>query len=175
MFINTEIPVFTPQDNVTGCCPVFHPEDYENKLFDFSSHQFIKAQSKSIMYVPMNLDKVMTKTQGDIVAAHQNFEDRYLIISQDVTPFKCDHYFIVKGEVPHYPIQKIEGLYYTKVYDGSYNNISKWMKDLDGILHTKGRKINEVFAFYSTCPKCAEVYKHNYVVLMAKVDPDFEI
>lgn len=27
----------------------------------------------------------------------------------------------------------------------------------------------DIYAFYTTCPRCAKVYGHNYVVLLARV------
>jgi len=39
----------------------------------------------------------------------------------------------------------------------------------------KGRTLKEVYAYYTTCPKCAETYQHNYIALFAKVDHSFEL
>jgi hypothetical protein len=175
MIIMTEIPSFSSEDKVTDCCPIFHPEKWDKMIYDFSAYSFIKAQSKSFMYVPVNLDKVMTKVQKDIDEAKAAYSDRYLILSQDISAFKCDHYFLVKGPVSKYPSQKVEGRYYCRVQDGDFRNISTWMKDFDEELHQKDRSLKEVFLFYTTCPKCAKVYGHNYVVLLAKVDNDFEL
>jgi hypothetical protein len=172
--ITTEIPGFTPEDNVTGCCPKFHPGKWEEKIFDFSAYRFIKGHSNSFMYMPLNLNKVMTKIQGDIVAAKAAYDDRYLILSQDISSFKCEHHFLVKGPVKGYKLETIDGLYFCKVYDGPFKEITTWMKDFDEVLRLKGRTLKEIFAFYTTCPECAKAYGHNYVVLLAKVDPNFE-
>jgi hypothetical protein len=34
---------------------------------------------------------------------------------------------------------------------------------------SKGRDIEKMYFFYTTCPKCAEHYGKNYVVILAKV------
>jgi len=175
LMILTEIPVFTPEDNVTGCCPKFHPGHWEEKLFDFSAYAFIKGHSASLFYMPLNLDKVMTKIMTDIQNAKANFEDKMLVLSQDLSPFKAEHLFLVNGEVKGYKRQRLEGLFFCKVYDGPFKNMTEWMKDFDEVLRLKGRKLEEVYAYYTTCPKCAKVYEHNYVVLLAKVDAKFEL
>ena len=58
--IHRIIPTYTEADNVTGCCPVFHPEEYDNQVFDLSDYQFIKDSTLSFMYMPVNMDKVFT-------------------------------------------------------------------------------------------------------------------
>jgi len=35
----------------------------------------------------------------------------------------------------------------------------------------KGRTLKRVLFGYTTCPGCAKVYGHNYVVLFAEVEP----
>ena len=171
----TEIPLTLPEDLVTGCCPKFHPGQWEEKIYDFSAYQFIKSHTNSLFYMPLNMSKVMTKVSSDIEAAKANHKDRFLILSQDVSAFKCEHYFLVNGEVPGYKPQKITDRYFCKVYDGPFKNISTWMKDFDEVLRLKGRNLKEVFTYYTTCPECAKVYNHNYVVLLAKVDNEFEL
>lgn len=173
--INTVIPAFTPEDLVTGCCPKFHPGQWEEQLFDFSAYTFIKSHTLSFFYMPLNLDKVMTKVMTDIQNAKANFEDRMLTLSQDLSPFKAEHLFLVKQEVKGYRMSKLEGVFFCKVYDGPFKNMTEWMKDFDEVLRLKGRKLEEVYAYYTTCPSCAKVYEHNYVVLLAKVDPKFEL
>ena len=162
------IPSHTIEDKVTGCCPVFHPEHYDNKRFDFSDLHFIQASTKSLMYVPTNMDKVFTKTQADIEASGQGIHDRYLILSQDVSPFKCNHLFMTKGSVPSYPDVQVQGNFVAKVYDGDFKDMGKWIKDFMKVLKNQGIAQPSIYTFYTTCPNCAKVYGHNYVVLFGK-------
>ena len=164
------IPGYTEEDNVTGCCPVFHPEMYDNQVFDLSDYNFIKNSTLSFMYMPLNMDKVFTRTMDAINRDKQVYDDRYLILSKDVSPFKCDHYFLVKGNVEGYKSHKIEGNFYTKVYDGDFKEISSWIKDFENHLKNRNKPLKEMFVFYTTCPNCAKVYGHNYVVLFGKLD-----
>lgn len=122
------------------------------------------------MYMPLNMDKVFTRTMDDINRDKQGYDDRYLILSKDVSPFKCDHYFLVKGNVDGYETHKIEGQFYTKVYDGDFKEISSWIKNFENQMKNKNTPLKEMFVFYTTCPNCAKVYGHNYVVLFGKLD-----
>jgi hypothetical protein len=168
MAIIKEIPVFDAKDNVTGCCPIFHPELWDGKQFDFSGYTFIKATTRSFMYMPLNMDSVMTKTQKAICDAKQNYEDRVLMLAEDVSPFKCNHYFLVKGPVPGFQEVKIEGTYLAKVFDGPFSMMGKWMKEIQEIGKKKNKTFTKFYTFYTTCPKCGNIYKHNYLVIFAK-------
>ena len=120
--------------------------------------------------MPLNMDNVFTRTMDHINRDKQAYDDRYLILSKDVSPFKCDHYFLVKGNVDGYETHKIEGQFYTKVYDGDFKEISSWIKDFEKHMKTRKQPLKEMFVFYTTCPNCAKVYGHNYVVLFGKLD-----
>lgn len=168
--IHRIIPGYTEVDNVTGCCPVFHPEMYDNQVFDLSDYNFIQVSTLSFMYMPLNMDKVFTRTMEAINLNKQAYDDRYLILSKDINPFKCNHYFLVKGDVEGYETHKIKGQFYTKVYDGEFKQISSWIKDFENQLKAKNSSLKDMYVFYTTCPNCAKVYGHNYVVLFGKLD-----
>lgn len=168
MTIHTELPRFTADDQKTGCCPEFHPEFWDHQQFDFKNYSFITAKSKTLFHVPINLSEVMTETQKAIDDAHQNFDDQYLILSEDVSNFKTVHYFLTKGEVPNYPSVKLEGIFEASVFDGPYQDLPKWVKSYQAYLQTEGKASTRLMTFYTTCPDCAKAYGHNYVVLMAQ-------
>ncbi|HET6786062.1 MAG TPA: hydrolase [Erysipelotrichaceae bacterium] len=166
--IQRVIPGYTEADNVTGCCPVFHPELYDNKVFDLSEYQFIKDSTLSFMHIPLNMDRVFTRVMRAIDQSKQAYDDHYLILSRDMGPFKSNHYFLTKGDVEGYKTEKIEGHYFAKVYDGEFKDIEHWLKDFKLQMTNLGQTLNELFVFYTTCPNCAKVYGHNYVVLFGK-------
>lgn len=165
------IPTHSAEDKVTGCCPVFHPEKYDQKTFNFSDLHFIQTSTKSVMYMPLNMDKVFTKTQADIEASGQSIDDRYLILSNDVSVFKCIHNFMTNGPVKNYPSIKLTGNYLAKVYDGDFKDMGKWVNEFSAELKANGSKNPKIYTFYTTCPNCAKVYGHNYVVLFGEQNP----
>lgn len=169
MEVNQNLPIMDFSDNETGCCPRFHPENWDSKVFNFDSLKFIKASTKSFMHVPLDMSKVMTRTMEAIDSAKASVSDQYLILSKDVSNWRCDHYFLVASDVPGFPVQTLNGNYFAKVYDGEFKEIPHWMKDFDHSIQQKGFVADDFMSFYTTCPKCAAHYGHNYVVLFAKL------
>lgn len=167
MNIHTQLPHIDLSDNETGCCPKFHPEDWDEKAFNFEQLKFIKTFTKSFMFMPLNMGKVMTKTMEDIVEAKADIKDQYFILSKDLTKWQAEHLFMVKSDVPAYESVQLQGTYYSKVFDGPFKDMPKWIKEMDAYMLRIGGPMNDCYAFYTTCPKCAKHYGHNYVVLFA--------
>lgn len=163
------LPIVSKEDHVTGCCPRFHPEEWDGKVFDFSRYLFIRTHTKSFFYIPLNMNRVMTKVQKSIDASNQRDEERNLMLSEDVSLFKCNHDILVKGPVPGYGDHHIEGNWYAKVFDGVYKNLPNWMQQLQLDGKNRGYEFKRVLAFYTTCPGCAKTYGHNYVVLFGLI------
>ena len=65
----------------------------------------------------------------------------------------------------------ISGTFMTKVFEGPYKDIRNWVKEMTEYVASKRQKTEKIYFFYTTCPKCAEHYGKNYVVILAKV-PD---
>jgi hypothetical protein len=63
----------------------------------------------------------------------------------------------------------ISGTVMTKVFEGPYKNIGKWAKEMYDYVKSKGKAVDKIYFFYTTCPKCAKAYGKNYVVVFAKV------
>ena len=168
MEVQYQIPVIDMSDNETGCCPRFKPEDWDNKVFNFKDLNFIKTSTRSFLYMPLNMGAVMTKTMEDILAANVAYKDQYFILSKDISKWKCEHLFMVNGDVPGYEREHLDGNYYSKVFDGPFKDMTKWIKEMDAYMLRTSGPLEEIYAFYTTCPKCAKHYGHNYVVLFAK-------
>ena len=157
--MTSTLPTMDLSDSPTGCCPRFHPEGWDEQDFKLEGLKFIKASTRSFLFMPMNMAKVMGQTQKAIDAAGARPSDRYLILSHDVSPWKADHYFLVAGEVPGYPTQTLPGAFHARVFEGPYRQMGAWYKAMGG---------GEVYAFFTTCPGCAKTYGKNYVVLLAR-------
>ncbi len=169
MYKISDLPLLDPRQSETGCCPRFLPEAWDGKFFRLDSILFAKAPARSLLYIPLNIGSVMARAQQKIAAAGAEFKDRYLILSQDETPFRCQHYFWVSKEVPGLEMVSVTGVLFSKVYEGSYDQIPKWIKDLKASVNAQGLQMKDVFSFYTTCPKCAKTYGKNYVVLFARL------
>lgn len=168
MTIN-ELPKIDFSDNLTGCCPRFHPEPWDEKTFQFEEMLFARAPTRSFLHMPLNLDKVMTRSQELIDAVEGGDPDRYFILSQDVSNWKAYHYYKVMKEIPGMEMTRLNGTYMTKVFDASFKEFPKLIKDFESYIESKGQQMKEFLVFYTTCPACAKTYQHNYMVFFAKV------
>lgn len=64
---------------------------------------------------------------------------------------------------------KLTGTFLTKVFEGPYRNIGKWMKEMWAFVAARGKPAGKMYIYYTTCPKCAKKYGKNYVVFLAQV------
>ncbi len=166
--MSAPLPPMDLSDNPTGCCPRFHAEPWDNRDFSLEGLKFIKASTRSFLFVPLDMGKVMGRLQKDVDAAGARPPDRYLILSHDVSPWKADHYYLVSRDVPGYAAHTLPGDFHARVFEGPYGKMGEWYKAMAQDFSASARVLKEVYAFYTTCPKCAKVYGKNYVVLLAR-------
>ncbi len=66
---------------------------------------------------------------------------------------------------------QLTGDYLTKVFEGPYERIPNWQKEVTNFVTDHGKTVETTYFFYTTCPLCAKQYGKNYVVAVAKVQP----
>lgn len=165
-----ELPQMNMDKKETGCCPRFHSEAWHEKIITLTDIPMVKASTKSLFYIPLNMGKVMTDTMKHIVDADAEVTDRYLILSEELSPFRGMHHFLVKKPVPGMENELLSGTFFTMVFNGSYNQIPKWMKEMQKKALEEHLVIRRYLSFYTTCPKCASIYGNNYVVLFGELE-----
>lgn len=153
----------------TGCCPKFDPDRWDNKYFELDGVPMIKVTGRSILYVPFNIGSIMSKTQEIIDASGAGAKDKYLILAHDVSPWKCDYYFMVAGPIEGQENVTLKGRFISKVYEGEFSAMKGWAKEMKQFVEEEGYGLKTLYSFYTTCPKCAKIYGKNYVVLLAEV------
>jgi len=72
------IPKIDMADNPTGCCPRFHPESWDDQTFVFDKKKFVKANTVSIMHMPINMGRVFDRVQNHIAEQKAELPDGYL-------------------------------------------------------------------------------------------------
>ena len=164
-----ELPKMDINNSETDCCPKFQPELWDEKVFELNNLLFVKIQTKSFLYIPLNMDKIMTKAMATIEEQNAKPVDTYLMLSHDVTPWKCEHYILVNKEVAGMEMTNLDGMYMTKVFEGDFKDTPEWIKQMKQYVISQGKEIKSIYSFYTTCPKCAKHYGKNYVVLFAKI------
>jgi len=155
-----------------ACCPRFDPATWDGKTTVFTDKLFIKRTLPQLFHMPLpgTMSKMMSNCWAAIEAAGSKPADgEFLWLAYDPSPWKCEHYIHVTHEVPGLENIRLSGTFMTKVFDGPYNHVPKWLKEMDRHLAAQGKSAKRYYLYYTTCPKCAKKYGHNYTVVFAEV------
>ncbi len=154
------------------CCPEFDPLPWEDKIHQWSEKPFVKASIPTFLHMPLpsSMNKMMGQTWKMIQDAKADpAVEEFCVISKDPSPWRSDYYFAVVHEVAGACNTKISGTFISKVYDGDYRHTPKFIKLAKKSVEAKGHKMQDTYVFYTTCPKCAKKWGHNYIVVFVKI------
>ena len=152
----------------TGCCPRFNPEPWDEQEVTWSGKLFVKDHVMSFLHIPLNFGRVMTRNMARIKDADSAAPEP-VVLSDEKSLWGTDVYIEVSREVPDAHMEQISGTFLTKVFEGPYRNMGRWVKDMKGFVASRDKETGKLYFYYTTCPKCAKVYGKNYVVLVAQV------
>ena len=80
-------------------------------------------------------------------------------------------FVLATKDVSEATMAKMPGKFLTKVYQGPYSEVAKWIKDMQSHVNaTKGQESTRILAWYPYCPKCIKVHGENFVVMLALID-----
>lgn len=152
------------------CCPKFNPTLWKNKEIVWDEKMFIKEKTYSFFYIPLNMGSMMKRAWGKVEKAGAGPEMKdWVLLSRDLSPWKCEHYLAVKKEVPNCNNVKFSGTFLTKVFEGPYKEVKNWHKEMKELAEKKEVDSNEIYFYYTTCPKCIKKWGKNYVVGFLKI------
>ena len=150
------------------CCPKFDPTPWDGKLFEWNKKRFIKEKVSTFMHMPLNFGGVMKKLDEKVRTAQATISDG-MCLSDHTSKWKMDVYLAVDKEISGEENTTLSGRFLSKVYEGPFQDTGKWCKDFEQYASQKGVKILKWYMWYTTCPKCAEKYGKNYVVIIAQI------
>jgi hypothetical protein len=158
--------------NTDECCPVFDPEPYNEKTHIWTDKMFIRDYIPQIFHIPLphKMAEMMARIwkKAEDAGALPETKD-FLLLAYDPTPWKSEFNLSVTKEVPGAENVKLSGTFISKVFDGPYNKIPSYIKENNSYLASLGKKASKYYFYYTTCPKCAKKYGHNYIVAFAEV------
>lgn len=163
------LPRFDQSDKPTGCCARFKPEGWDGQDLHFRDKLFVKARTRSLFHIPLNMGRVFPKTFRAIEDARASSDDNFIVLSRDKSAWTGEHYFAVTREVPGQEMVRMSGDFLTRVFEGPYRDMPKWEKQLEEAVRARGKELKGSYFFYTTCPKCARFYGKNYVVGVVEV------
>jgi hypothetical protein len=156
------------EQSETGCCPRFNPEPWQEKEVVFKDRLFVKDNVRTIFHIPFGFGRVMLRNIRRITEAHAVTDDP-LLLYRERSLWKAEVYIAVAKDVPKAKMEEISGTFLTKVFEGSFGNAGKWVKEMNKYVKSKGKEPKKIYLYFTYCPKCAKAYGKNYTVLLAEV------
>jgi hypothetical protein len=150
---------------ITARCVVWRPSDKE---VVFDNKLFVKDRVRSFLHIPLNFGQVMVRNMERIQAAGA-LPPQPLMLSDENSLCGADVYIAVSKDVPGAEMARISGTFLSRVFEGPYKDIRQWVAQMKEYVASKKKAMAKLYFFYTTCPKCAQTYDKNYVVLLARV------
>ncbi|MBN2581240.1 MAG: hypothetical protein JXB10_19820 [Pirellulales bacterium] len=159
-------------DSTTPCCPPFDPAVWDSKTVSWNEKPFIKDSLRLFFHIPWppTIGRLMKRMweKAQRANAAPDLSD-FLVLAYDPSPWRGEYYMAVTNRVPDAENITISGTFFTKVFDGPFRDVPKWIKAMDVYVADRGQKTKKYYFHYTTCPKCAKIYGHNYVVAFAQI------
>ena len=163
------LPKVNLDKSATGCCPRFDPAPWDGAQIEFHERLFVRATTVNFLHIPLNIGAVIQRTWKKIEQAGAAPNDEFLMLSTDPSPWRGEHFFAVTKDVPDAEMVRLSGTYLAKVYEGPFRDAGKWARDMARHVTSQGLRLQKLYFFYTTCPKCAKHFGKNYVVAFAQV------
>jgi hypothetical protein len=154
--------------NQTACCPKFNPETLDGHELVFQNRLFIKTHYACAFHIPLGISGAMAKACRLATAAEALPKGAFWLCDEN-SAWGADLYVEVNKEVPGANNVKLNGTYLVKIFEGNYREMPNWLKEMKEFVAQRGEKAESILVYYTTCPKCAKIYGHNYVGLFAKI------
>jgi len=151
----------------TGCCEPFDPAPWQEKEIVWKDKLFVKDHITSFFHMPLNIGSKIVKNM-ELIKKAGAAAPYQLMLTDEKSLWGADIYIDVVKKVPGAEMAKISGTFFTKVFEGPYQNAGKWAEEMAEYVKSKGKALKKLYFSYTTCPNCAKAYGKNYVVLFAE-------
>lgn len=162
----------TLEERTETCCPEFDPVPWFHTKHEWRNKLFLKASIPELFHIPLprTYNRAITrmwKTAEHADAAPDPKD--FLLLASDPSPFKGELLMSITKEIPEQENVKLSGTFISKVFDGPYDRVPKYIAEMNGYLASIGKSAKKYYFYFAYCPKCAKKYGHNYIVALAKV------
>ncbi len=134
----------------------------------------MRDRVRCFLHIPIGFGKAMTSNLQKLESAQAGPED-FFVLADECSLWRTELYFDVLPDRADElagsgaTVETLSGTFRSQVFDGPYKDAGRWRQQLESSLAQEGCTVEKTYAFYTTCPKCAKAYGHNYVVLFGKV------
>ncbi|MGD9612202.1 MAG: hydrolase [Kiritimatiellia bacterium] len=151
-----------------ACCPAFDPAPWQERILALDGKKFVRVRVRSFLRVPLNFGAVLARTGAALQAAGAAVPAG-LVLADENSLWGADVYLEAARDVPGARMAALPGTFLAQAYEGSYRDIPKWIADLKRRAANRGRTMQQVLFWYTTCPTCAQRRGRNDVVLFARI------
>jgi len=154
------------------CCPKFDPAPWEKVTHQWQNKPFLTETIPQFLHMPLPwmyrkvLSRMWAKAQELGIAPEVK---DFLLLAYDPSPWKSELYLAVTKESPDPAFTTLSGTYMSMVFDGPYAGVPKYIEEMDQFLKAQGKKSKKYYFYFTTCPKCAEKWGHNFIVGLSEV------
>lgn len=154
------------------CCVAFDAAKWDIKTHTWD-RVFIRESVPAFLHMPLVplMGKKITRMMkmAEDAGKMPSTKAESLLLFTDPTPFRSEMYLSVNDDVPGADNVRFSGTYMSRVFDGPYNAVPKFMKQMDASLAEDSKKATKYYVHYAYCPKCAKDKGGNPMILFAKV------
>ncbi len=149
------------------CCEPFDAARWQEREWSWHGKLFARDHVRSVFHIPLNFGAVMTRNMGKIHTEHAETPD-HLVLADETGLFRTDLLFEVSKDLPGSEMVRLTGDYVAQAYEGPYNEIPNFVKATQKLVADRGKSLEHLYFYYPLCPKCAEKFGKNYVVVVAQ-------
>ncbi len=155
------------------CCPEFQPEKWDKKTFVWDNKKFVIDSMPALFHMPFPplIGKKITRMWKSIESSGSAEPEKTdtLVLFHDPSAFRSDILISVEKNVPGEKNATLSGTFVSRTFDGGYNAVPKFIREMDQYLSETGKKAKDYYVHYAYCPNCAKKFGHNYMILFAEV------
>jgi hypothetical protein len=159
----------TAYDNSkTGCCAPVNRQVWDNKEWHWKDKPFLHDHVHALLHIPLDFGKVMGRDQA-LVEAAEAWPQQPFWLSDDVSPWGSELYTAVEKDISGQTMSRLSGTFLSRVFEGPYSSVGQFHKEVEDQARQQGKKVEKLYTFYATCPKCLSALGKNEMVVFAKV------
>ncbi|MDD3487600.1 MAG: hypothetical protein PHF35_04475 [Candidatus Moranbacteria bacterium] len=150
------------------CCKILSSQEWDKKQIVWRDKPFHKSRYWSVFHVPVNMGTKIIRGLEEIEEAGLSAEQ--MVLSRRDSFLGAELLVPISGKTDAFEIELITGRFLTRLFDGNYGDMEKWVKVTRTWCREQNFEPEEYIFWYATCPKCAK--KRNdrvQMVVLAKV------
>jgi hypothetical protein len=136
------------------CCRHLSPAEWDQKEIVWRDKPFYKDHYLAFLHVPINFGGKIIKGLDKVNEAGLSSEQ--MVLTRNDTLWGADLLIPISRNAKRFKTEIISGKFFTKLFEGHYGDMGKWIGETKKWCKEKGANAQEFIFWYATCPKCAK-------------------